>query len=164
MIVVSDTSPLNYLVLIGRDAVLPALFGRVAAPPAVIAELRHPKTPHEVSAWAASPPAWLDVLTPKLTLPSTKLGPGETEAIALATELKADVLLIDDRDGVAAARQLNLFVTGTLGVLVMAADRGLLRLPDAITALCATTFRGPERLMEAVLARDAGRRPSPDTP
>jgi len=45
MIVVSDTSPLNYLVLIGADHVLPALFGQVVAPPAVLAELQRTKTP-----------------------------------------------------------------------------------------------------------------------
>ena len=57
MIVVSDTSPLNYLVLIERVHVLPTLFGRVVAPVAVIAELGHPATPTVVRAWAADPPA-----------------------------------------------------------------------------------------------------------
>ncbi len=44
MIVVSDTSPLNYLVLIGAIDVLPKLFGEVYAPPAVIQEFQHPRT------------------------------------------------------------------------------------------------------------------------
>ncbi len=61
MIVVSDTSPINYLVLIEADHVLPVLFGKVVAPPAVISELQHQKTPAKVSAWAASPPAWLEI-------------------------------------------------------------------------------------------------------
>ena len=51
MIVVSDTSPLNYLVLIEHSRVLPLLFGRVIAPPAVIAELQHPGAPAVVRAW-----------------------------------------------------------------------------------------------------------------
>ncbi len=45
MIVVSDTSPLNYLILIGQDHTLPALFGQVFAPPAVVAELKRSKAP-----------------------------------------------------------------------------------------------------------------------
>lgn len=48
MIVVSDTSPLNYLVLIGADDVLPALFGQVLAPPAVLDEMQHAKAPAQV--------------------------------------------------------------------------------------------------------------------
>jgi len=48
MIVVADTSPMNYLVLVRCDHVLPERFGRVLAPPAVIAELRHPNAPKAV--------------------------------------------------------------------------------------------------------------------
>jgi predicted nucleic acid-binding protein len=61
MIVVSDTSPLNYLILIGADQVLPSLFGQVVAPPEVLVEMQHVKAPAEVSAWARQPPAWLEV-------------------------------------------------------------------------------------------------------
>ena len=56
MIVVSDTTPLNYLILVDSVHVLPALFGRVYAPSAVITELSHRKTPEAVRNWAASPP------------------------------------------------------------------------------------------------------------
>ena len=65
MIVVSDTSPLNYLTLIGADQVLPSLFGRVLAPPEVLAEMQHAKAPPQVSAWALRPPAWLEVCSPR---------------------------------------------------------------------------------------------------
>jgi predicted nucleic acid-binding protein len=53
MIVVSDTSPLNYLVLIQRAEILPSLFGRIIAPPAVMGELQHPGAPTVVHAGAA---------------------------------------------------------------------------------------------------------------
>jgi predicted nucleic acid-binding protein len=53
MIVVSDTSPLNYLILIERVNVLPILFNRVVAPPAVVAELCHPEAPKVVADWAS---------------------------------------------------------------------------------------------------------------
>ena len=60
MIVVSDTSPLNYLVLIGHVEILPTLFGRVLVPPAVMAELQQSGTPEPVRRWAGMPPGWLE--------------------------------------------------------------------------------------------------------
>lgn len=158
MIVVSDTSPLNYLVLIHQDHILPALFGRVLVPPAVIAELATSKAPMAVAQWVNDPPQWLEIQAPQSPQHLFGLAPGETEAIALAEELQADVLLMDERDGVAAARSRNLFVTGTLGVLAVAAERGLLSLPDAIAALQKTNFRAPASVVNELLRRDAKRR------
>lgn len=57
--VVSDTSPLNYLILVGCVNVLPQIFGQVYAPPLVLIELGHPRSPVAVRTWAASPPEWL---------------------------------------------------------------------------------------------------------
>ena len=65
MIVVADTSPLRYLVLIERIDVLPTLYGRVIVPPAVIAELSQEHTPAMVRAWLSDPPNWLNVRAPK---------------------------------------------------------------------------------------------------
>jgi predicted nucleic acid-binding protein len=157
MIVVSDTSPLNYLILIRQDHVLPALFGRVIAPPAVMAELEHPATPPAVRAWATSPPVWLEIRRPAAIDPGLRVGPGEAEAISLARELSADALLIDERKGLTIAHQMGIFVTGTLGVLEIAAEKGLTRLPDAIAALRQTSFRVSESLLNEALARDADR-------
>jgi predicted nucleic acid-binding protein len=157
VIVISDTSPLNYRVLIQREHILPALFGRVLAPPGVIAELRHVDSPPAVLAWAAAPAAWLEVRAP--SAPSIlKLGRGEAEAISLAQEVRADAVLIDERKASAAARKLGLFVTGTMGVLEVAAEQGLIELPNAIADLRKTTFRCSEQLFEEVLKRDAERR------
>src|SRR4051812_9445562 len=61
MIVVADTSPLCYLVLVDQIEVLASLFGQVVIPPAVLQELGHPRTPAPVQKWAASPPSWLEV-------------------------------------------------------------------------------------------------------
>jgi len=157
MIVVSDTSPLNYLVLIEQAHVLPALFGRVVAPRAVMAELGHPAAPAVVRAWAAAPPTWLEIREPTAVDPSLRIGPGEAEAISLARELGADVLLMDERKGLAVAQQMGLFVTGTLGVLEVAAEKGLIRLPEAVAALRRTSFRVSESLLAEALARDAAR-------
>jgi hypothetical protein len=75
MIVVSNTTPLNDLILIESDHVLPALFGRVYAPSAVLKELSHPKSPEAVRVWASHPPARLTVQDPSQIGPS-KLGLG----------------------------------------------------------------------------------------
>jgi len=158
MIVVSDTSPLNYLVLIQCAELLPQIFGRVAAPPAVITEMLHPRAPMQVQKWAASPPSWLEVIAPKSVLSDLALGPGESAAIALAQELQADVLLIDERKGAAVASLQGLAVAGTLTVLDLAAERRLLQLNDAIDRLRHTTFRMPEVVVDEILRRDARRK------
>ncbi|MBI4581771.1 MAG: hypothetical protein HY718_18895 [Planctomycetes bacterium] len=73
------------------------MFGRVLAPPAVIDELRHPHTPTVARAWAERPPAWLEMRSPAVLDPGLKLGPGEIQAVCLAREVHADVVLIDER-------------------------------------------------------------------
>jgi predicted nucleic acid-binding protein len=158
MIVVSDTSPLNYLVLVEAVQFLPDLFGQVVAPPAVLAELQHSRTPAKIKRWAANPPTWLRVLTPAPFAPFARLDLGESEAIALAKQLNADALLIDERHGSAVAKQLGLTVVGTLGVLELAAEKGQLALPVAIADLRRTAFRAPESLIAEMLRRDHSRK------
>jgi predicted nucleic acid-binding protein len=125
MIVVSDTTPLNYLILAESAYVLPALFGRVHAPRAVIQELAHPRSPEAVRQWADSPPEWLTIQEPTSLDPSLNLGPGETAAIALALELKADWVLIDERKGTREAEKRGLRAVGTLAILEEAGARDL---------------------------------------
>ena len=153
MLVVSDTSPLNYLVLIERDGLLPALFAKVAAPSGVLAEMQHQDAPNIVRAWASTPPPWLTVATPTSLLSGLNLGRGETEALSLARELKADALLIDERAGARAAQSLGLSVTGTLGVLLLAHERGLAPLTDSLSRLQATSFRASPGLLQQLLDR-----------
>jgi predicted nucleic acid-binding protein len=155
MIVVSDTSPLNYLVLIGADHVLPSLFGHVVTPPEVLDEMKHAKAPPSVKAWALQPPSWLQIRSPQLVSDFPGLGPGESAAISLAHELRANALLIDERDAKAVAEKLGMVVTGTLAVLVLAAERNLVSLPASFAALRNSNFRGPEALMEQLLRIDA---------
>jgi len=101
MIVVADTSPLNYLIRLGRPDVLRDIYGRVLVPRAVLIEMQHPEAPPEVSAWASAPPAWLEAMQVQQLDASlaAELGAGEREAISLALEVQADVLLIDERAG-----------------------------------------------------------------
>ncbi len=120
MIVVSDTSPLNYLILLDQIEFLPRLFGRVIVPSAVLTEMRDRNAPQRVQAWAANPPSWVD-LPPAIHLDATlnqALGPGEREAISLALQIGADFVLVDELLGRLEAKRRNLKVTGTLGLLL----------------------------------------------
>jgi predicted nucleic acid-binding protein len=80
------------------------------------------------------------------------LGAGESAAIALAAELHADLLLMDDRRGVAVALRKGLLVTGTMGLLTRAAKRGMLDLAEAFDRLKGTNFRYRQDIMDALLA------------
>jgi predicted nucleic acid-binding protein len=158
MIVVSDTSPLNYLVLLDVAHVLPALFGEVVVPPSVLAELTRTETPDAVRNWATQPPAWLRVLGPEAILSGLDLDPGEAEAISVAVALKADALLIDDRKGRRAANLHGLVTIGTLTVLEAAAKQELVSLPAVIEKLRSTNFRVSRMMLDEALRRDSDRR------
>jgi len=162
MIVVSDTGPLNYLLLSGYADVIHKLYDRLIIPAAVHAELLHPKAPPAVSTWARQLPTWAEIRSPQDATQFPYLGPGERQAIALALEVNADFLLIDETQGRAVSVAAGVRVKGTLGVLEDAAARRLLELPVAIKKLRATGIFLADQVVETVLARhrDAGRRPT----
>ena len=149
-LVIADTGPINYLILIGHIDILPALFERVILPNVVRDELFSCKAPSAVRAWIASIPDWIEVATVSGTDDAAlqDIDLGERAAIRLAAALHADLLLMDDRKGVRAAEQKGLRVTGTLGVLDLAADRGLLDFAQAVQKLQRTNFRQPQALLE----------------
>jgi predicted nucleic acid-binding protein len=153
MIVVADSSPLHYLILIEQSDVLQRLYTEVAIPKGVVAELVRPSSPFEVRNWLAQPPPWLRVETVTSEVVATVLKTldlGEREAIALAETMKADLLLIDESAGRAEARRRHLRVTGTLGVLRTAAEFGLVDVPDVLSRLRMTNFYVDEALLRAV--------------
>jgi predicted nucleic acid-binding protein len=159
MIVVSDTSPLNYLVMIAEVDLLPKLFEKVYIPPSVIEELTRLKTPDVVRMWAQSPPVWLTILAPSSRLPSTNaLGNGEADALSLAKELGIHDILIDERRGRKVAEREGLTPLPTLAILERAAADNLLELPSAIDKLQRTNIRLPQEHVHAALARDAARK------
>jgi predicted nucleic acid-binding protein len=88
-VVVSDTSPLHYLILCGAQSVLPTLFQKVVIPPTVFRELQQPNTPASVREWASKLPPWVVVQTPKSINLVLDVDAGELEAICLAREIKA---------------------------------------------------------------------------
>lgn len=141
MIVVADTSPLNYLLLIGCVDVLPQLYGRVMIPPAVHDELRNTNAPDAVSAWAQDLPEWIEVKTSALITLNVELDAGEHAAISLAAAMKADLVLLDERAGRRAAQDVGLSVTGTLGIVEAAARREHIDLAEVMTRLRRTNFR-----------------------
>jgi len=159
MVVVADTGPLNYLVLIGVVECLRELFGRVTLPAAVRAELQHPRTPDPVYRWISNPPEWIEFLpsAPLGDLAPPDLGAGESFAIALALSLRADLILLDDRRAVAAARTFGLRAIGTIGLLDRAALRSLIDLPNAVAKLRETNFRCRPDLLEALLRDHSAR-------
>ena len=160
MLVVADTTPINYLVLIAQIDILAVLYTQVVIPSAVAAELRPPKAQAVVRAWIAGLPSWCAIRQaqgqPDAAL--MPLGAGEREAIVLAEELGADAFLTDDLEGREEAMHRGLEVTGTLGILERAALRGLIDLPAVMAQLQATTFYGPPDIIAAMLARDAARK------
>ena len=162
MLVIADTSPMHYLVLIEYTAILPSLFGGVIIPPVVATELQRPRTPAPVRVWMASPPAWLEMRAPRQPLITTtvRLGVGEREALSLAQELHADLVLLDDLEAREEAERHTLAVMGTLRILELASQRGLLDFSAAITKLAATSFYMPAQLVQNMLARDAARKRS----
>jgi uncharacterized protein len=127
VIVVADTSPLNYLIQLESERLLPQLYRRILAPLWVIRELGHVDAPRLVREWANHIPDWLEVVEAPSTVHAdlAHLDPGEREAIQLAHERHADLLLIDERKGRQAAHRRGLMTTGTLGVLLRAGELGL---------------------------------------
>jgi predicted nucleic acid-binding protein len=128
MTVVSNTTPLIALAGIGQLDTLRVLYGQIRIPPEVFAEYQ---------AGLQVPPgfpsldsvAWIVVQSaPMPSLVPTSLDPGEAAAISLALAIQAELVLIDEQDGRAAARQLGLAVSGSLGALIDAKKRGHLPL------------------------------------
>jgi predicted nucleic acid-binding protein len=152
MNVVADTSPLRYLVVIERGHLLPALYERISIPPAVASELNRPGTPEIVRAWIANRPGWLEIQKPIHVLPTeVDLDDGEREAIALAMELGADLLLVDDWDARQEAARRHLRAVGTLRVLADGARLGLTNLEESFDRLRRTNFRASSKLLDSLL-------------
>lgn len=122
MAVVSNSSPLIAFAAIEQLKLFPALFESVLIPPAVALEIA-PSIP--------TLPTWLRVESLRMPLPEVVLrrsfGVGEREALALAVEIQAERILLDDRPARRVALELKLLVTGTAGILLVAKRHALVR-------------------------------------
>ena len=161
MIVIADSGPLRYLIVIEHVDLLPLLYGNIVIPRGVIDELTHTAAPESVRLWMGKLPEWVAIRSPQEMLSglSSALGLGEREAIALSEELAADVLLVDDEAARFEAEKRKIPVQGTLGILDLAAEHGFLAdLPGALEKLRDTNFRASKRLFNFFLDRDARRK------
>jgi predicted nucleic acid-binding protein len=157
MIAVSNTTPLRYLIAIGRENLFGQLFEKVLVPAAVYEELTDARTPEIVRRRVSSLPTWLEVRA--VQEPATSSFPvmlhrGERHAILLAESLRSDVLLINDRTGRAIALSRNLPLSGTLGVLELADRLKLLNdFPQVLRELKKSGFFIADPLEQQLLQR-----------
>ena len=132
MIVVADASPLIALARIGQLELLRTMFERLLLPEAVWREVVASGL-DKAGAGTVTQADWIErrkvADAGMVGLLRRDLGAGESETIALAREAGADLVLVDERAGRTAAKRLGLRVTGLVGVLIEARERGLL--PDA---------------------------------
>jgi predicted nucleic acid-binding protein len=151
MIVVSDTTPLNYLIIIQRVEILRSLYHEVVIPQAVVYEMQATGTPEPVIEWIKNRPAWIIVKQSRLStrVVEADIEEGEAEAILLAEQLGADLILLDDRRAREVAQNRGLKVVGTLGILIDAAQRNLIDLDLAIADLKESNFRISQQLLDS---------------
>lgn len=157
MRVVSDTSPISNLAIIGRLDLLRGLHGEVLISPAVAQELsalRHADARTAIEGALAE--GWLKIGSLAGTVPAIPgLHPGETESIALALADAGTLLLMDESDGRAAARARGIKLGGAVGVLIAAREKNWIpSLKPELLALRsqARFFLSPKFFAEALAA------------
>lgn len=129
---VSNTSPIMNLAIIGELSLLRDQFGEVLIPGAVLEELRvEGNLPGSQSVRDAIKAGWIRIeemkQDPLVRAMQRDLDKGEAEAIALAMQVNAEWVLMDERDGRKAAKSMKLKVVGVLGNLLKAQREGRLR-------------------------------------
>ena len=155
MIVVSNSSPICYLILIEQIHLLPNMFGTLTVPEAVIRELSNQRAPEVVRGWAAQLPQWIKVQTLKAGPDPefNRLHAGEREAILLAQDIEADLIILDEKAARQIAKEQGLQVTGLVGIIDEAATRGMVNLLDAVERIRQTNFRISPILLKTLLDR-----------
>jgi predicted nucleic acid-binding protein len=159
VIIVSDAGPLIALAKIERFGLLRELFGKLYIPQAVYDEVVVIGTGRAgANETEQAVGDWIEVLEVKdlVMVKSllTKLGKGESEAIALALETKADMVLLDDYKARATAEFMGLNMTGTVGMLSQAQKKGLISdLRSLLDELRAGGFRLSDKVYAEILKR-----------
>ncbi|WP_414550297.1 DUF3368 domain-containing protein [Anabaena sp. CCY 0017] len=155
MIIVCNTSPISNLAAIRQLALLQQLYGKIIIPPRVYQEIIDSGIT-DPGTLAVQSVDWIHILPVTnfdlLQTLKVNLDPGEAEAIALAVELKADRLIIDERRGRNEAVKIGLRVTGLLGILLAAKQQGfVLEVRPILDDLIANGFWIREQLYAEVL-------------
>ncbi|MDJ0583374.1 DUF3368 domain-containing protein [Crocosphaera sp.] len=155
MIIISDTSPLCYLILIDCIEVLPILYEKVIIPQAVYQELQAEATPKVVKKWIQNHPDWLVIRNIMNASDSqlAQLDKGEREGIILAEEMNANLLILDDKLARTIATQRGLKIIGLLGILLDAARNNLIDLPTKVNQLQETSFFVSPKLLQSILSQ-----------
>lgn len=156
MTVVSDTSPILYLLLIDQIDLLPRLYQTIVIPDVVHAEMQAVGAPATLQNWISVPPDWLEISpVPEGDYTRlTRLQSGEQAAIVLARFLQADLLIVDDLDARNAAQSLGLEIIGMLGILGEAARRNWIDFPSVLNQLLKeTNFRISLKLAKELLSQ-----------
>lgn len=159
MIVVSDTSPITNLAAISQLDLLQKLYTRIIIPVAVYDEMVNVGKPVP-GAIEVQTLSWIQtqavadrqrVITIQESEENIDLG--EAEAIALALDLKADLLLMDERRGRLVATSYGLQVTGLLGVLVQAKQNNVIKIVKPLVdhLIEQADFRVSSQLYSAIL-------------
>jgi predicted nucleic acid-binding protein len=153
MIVVSDTSPICYLLLIDQISILQELYDVVVIPQAVADELNASESPPVVQNWIAKPPDWLQIQIVGISSMSglEKLDPGEQEAILLTEQIEAELIILDDKAARQIASERGLKIIGLLGIVKDAAQFGLLDLRVTFESLKKAGFWVAPSLLERLL-------------
>ncbi len=158
--VVSDSSPLIHLAKIGRLELLRLLFGEVLVPEAVYRECVIEGGERE-DARRIAEARWIRVLKIRderlRKVLARELDEGEAEAIVLALEEGADLVLLDEREARRVARSLGLKVTGTVGILMRARREGMIEdLRRELDRLLKSGFWISEDLYERIVSGEGG--------
>jgi hypothetical protein len=157
MIVISDTSALSNLALVDHLWLLEAIYQTVIIPDVVASELAAASNPAILSilqlTWIQTQPLTNSELADQLQQ-DRGLDAGEANAIALAFELQADDLLIDERLGRQEAIRLGLSIVGILGILLVAKQRSLIRQVQPVmdALINQAGFRVSPQLYQRILA------------
>lgn len=154
--VISNSSPLIHLAKIGQLHLLPQIFSIVTIPTAVYEECTIEGQARD-EVLAIKNAEWLNVCAVNnqdlVQLLYSELDRGESEALTLALEKSADLILLDDAEARAKARLYKLRITGTIGILLRAyQENRLSSLPEVIEQLQVTGFWIDNRLKAQILA------------
>jgi predicted nucleic acid-binding protein len=155
MVIVSDTSPIIALALCDKLDLLDKLFDQVCIPQAVYKELTIPNKPKagEITEWAKQRVVPVKNTAAVAAL-SLNLDPGESEALSLYWEVTADFLLIDEKRGRTIAIRNGINTVGTIGVLLVAKQKGLLSaVKQSLDILIRNDFRISDILYQQILER-----------
>lgn len=126
--IICDTSPIQYLYQAGLLDILPKLAQKIWVPPAVIEEISIGRK-HNILLPDPNSLEWITIKRPvsELALPLIKdMGAGETQVLMLALEMRDAVVILDDLLARRLAENLDLRLTGTLGLILDAKKRGII--------------------------------------